>query len=258
MATPEGRCGQRAAQPAASSAVGQGLQAGWRLGAATLDATWALTAGAATTLPRLLRLELVRPETRVSLGCLLDERAEGHPGAVGFLWEDRAHTHAALKTRIDAVVAGLLSVGVRQGESVGVLMDTRPSMLIAVAALNRIGAVVVLLRPDGSLAEEIKLGGVARIVTDPEHVDSVRAQTDAEVFVLGGGGGQRDLGVDGVIDLERIDPAAVMPPDLVSTESRPGARDRLRLVHRRRSVDEGAKDHQCPLGAGRVRNRGLG
>ena len=116
------------------------------MGASTLDATWALTVGAATNLPRLLRLELVRPETRVSLGgCLLDERAEGHPGAVGFLWEDRAHAHAALKTRIDAVVAGLLSVGVRQGEPVGVLMDTRPSMLIAVAALNRIGAVVVFV-----------------------------------------------------------------------------------------------------------------
>ncbi|MGA9491450.1 MAG: AMP-binding protein [Mycobacterium sp.] len=194
------------------SAVGKGLEAGWRLGASTLDATRALTAGAATTLPRLLRLELVRPETRVSLGRLLDERAEAHPGAVGFLWDDRAHTHAALKARIDAVVAGLLSVGVRQGESVGVLMDTRPSMLIAVAALNRIGAVVVLLRPDGSLTEEIKLGGAARIVTDPEHVESVRAQTDAEVVVLGGGGGQRDLGVGGVIDLERIDPADVIPP----------------------------------------------
>jgi putative long chain acyl-CoA synthase len=195
------------------SAVGQGMEAGWRLGAATIEATWALAAGAATNLPRLLRLELVRPETQVSLGSLLDERAEGHPGAVGFLWEDRAHTHAALKARIDAVVAGLLSVGVRQGESVGVLMDTRPSMLIAVAALNRIGAVVVLLRPDGSLTEEVKLGGAARIVTDPEHVDAVRARTDAEVFVLGGGGGQRDLGVDGVIDLERIDPADVSLPN---------------------------------------------
>jgi putative long chain acyl-CoA synthase len=194
------------------TAVGKGLEAGWRLGASTLDATWALTAGAATTLPRLLRLELVRPQTRVSLGCLLDERAEGHPGAVGFLWEDRAYTHAALKTRIDAVVAGLLSVGVRQGESVGVLMDTRPSMLIAVAALNRIGAVVVLLRPDGSLTDEIKLVGAMRIVTDPEHVDSVRARSDGEVFVLGGGGGQRDLGVDGAIDLERIDPAEVVVP----------------------------------------------
>ena len=210
-ASPKAAAGRGRRNPLIS-AVGQGMQAGWRLGAATIEATWALTAGAATNLPRLLRLELVRPESRVSLGCLLDERAEGHPGAVGFLWEDRAHTHAALKARIDAVVAGLLSVGVRQGESVGVLMDTRPSMLIAVAALNRIGAVVVLLRPDGSLTEEVKLGGAARIVTDPEHVDAVREQTDAAVFVLGGGGGRRDLGVDGVIDLERIDPADVVLP----------------------------------------------
>jgi putative long chain acyl-CoA synthase len=193
-------------------AVGQGLGIGWRLGAATLDVTRAVVEGAATTLPRLLRLELVRPETRVSLGRLLDERADEHPDAVGLLWEDRAHTHAALKTRIDAVVAGLLSVGVRQGEPVGVLMDTRPSMLIAVAALNRIGAVVVLLRPDGSLDSEITLGGVGRIVTDPEHVDSVHEQTDADVFVLGGGGGQRDLGAAGVIDLERIDPDEVILP----------------------------------------------
>jgi putative long chain acyl-CoA synthase len=194
------------------AALGQGFDAGWRFGQAALNETWALTTGAATTLPRLLRLELVRPETRVSLGRLLDERADGNPDDVGFLWEDRAHTHAALKMRIDAVVAGLLSVGVRQGESVGLLMDTRPSMLIAVAALNRIGAVVVLLRPDGALAQEIKLGGVGRIVTDPEHVDSLRGQTDAELFVLGGGSGQRDLGVAGVIDLERIDPGTVTLP----------------------------------------------
>src|SRR5271154_3518859 len=111
--------------------VGRGLEGGWGLGVGTLDAAWALTAGPPTQRPRLLRLEVVRPETRVSLGALLDERAEGHPDEVGFLWEDRAHTHAALKTRIGAVVAGLLSVGVRPGESVGVLMDTRPSMLIA-------------------------------------------------------------------------------------------------------------------------------
>jgi putative long chain acyl-CoA synthase len=194
------------------AAMGHGLDAGWRLGAATLDATWAVTAGAVTTVPRLLRLELVRPETRVSLGRLLDERANGHPDEIGFLWEDRAHTHAALKTRIDGVVSGLLSVGVRHGEPVGVLMDTRPSMLIAVAALNRIGAVVVLLRPGGSLAKEIDLGGVRRVVTDPEHVAAVHAQTDAQLFVLGGGGEQRDLGVAGVIDLERIDPNTVAAP----------------------------------------------
>jgi putative long chain acyl-CoA synthase len=194
------------------AAVGQGIEAGRRLGASTLDATRALTAGVATTVPRLLRLELVKPETRVSLGRLLDERAAGHPEEIGFLWKDRAYSHAALKGRIDNVVSGLLSVGVRQGEPVGILMDTRPSMLVAVSALNRIGAVVVLLRPGGSLAQEIRLGGVGRIVTDRPHVAAVHAYADGEIFVLGGGAQQNDLGFPGVLDLERIDPSSVVLP----------------------------------------------
>jgi len=201
---------------------------------------------------------LVRPETRVSLGRLLDERAEGHPGAVGFLWEDRAHKHAALKTRIDAVVAGLLSVGVRQGESVGVLMDTRPSMLIAVAALNRIGAVVVLLRPDGSLTEEIKLGGATRIVTDPEHVGFLRGRTDAEVFVLGGWGR-----TTGPRRRRRDRPGAHRssfshPPDLVPTQSRPCTRDRLCLFTGDGPSTRARMITNARWARGRLRNRGLG
>ena len=54
--------------------------------------------------------------------------------------------------------AGLISIGVRQGEHVGVLMGTRPSALALVAALSRLGAVSVLLRPDGDTAREAALG----------------------------------------------------------------------------------------------------
>ena len=100
------------------------------------------------------------PDTRVSLGLLLDEQAEAAPDADFFLFEDRAHTHDAVKRRIDNVVRGLLSIGVRQGEHVGVLMSTRPSALTVVAALNRLGAVAVLMRPDGPVAREAELGQV--------------------------------------------------------------------------------------------------
>src|SRR3712207_8921165 len=43
------------------------------------------------------------------------------------------------KGRIDSIVRGLVSIGVHQGEHVGVLMGTRPSALALVAALNRLG-----------------------------------------------------------------------------------------------------------------------
>lgn len=119
-------------------------------------------------LPRLARLGRLEPQTRVSLGSLVDEQARRAPEAEFFLFEDRAYSHEAVKRRVDNVVRGLLSLGVRQGEHVGVLMSTRPSGLSVVAALNRLGAVAVLMRPDGPVAHEAELGAVTRIVADPE------------------------------------------------------------------------------------------
>jgi putative long chain acyl-CoA synthase len=165
---------------------------------------------AATQVPRLARLERVRPNTRISLGRLLDEQAERTPDGVLFLFEDRAHTRTAAKHRIDSVVRGLLSLGVRQGEHVGVLMEARPSALVTTAALNRLGAVTVLLRPGSNVALEAQLGQIARVITEPESIDEA-LQTGVQVLVLGGGAADRDLGPH-VIDMERIDPDDVTVP----------------------------------------------
>ena len=170
-----------------------------------------LVSEAAQQLPRLARLERVRPSTRISLGLLLDEQASGSPEGTVFLFEGRSVSYADAKRRIDNVVSGLISLGVRQGEHVGVLMATRPSALIVVAALNRIGAIGVLLRPAGDVAAEIGLGGVNKVVADPEHAARVAGLAEVATFVLGGGGAPRDLGLD-VVDMERIDPDAVAVP----------------------------------------------
>jgi putative long chain acyl-CoA synthase len=162
-------------------------------------------------LPRLARLGRLEPETRVSLGLLLDEQARRAPEAEFFLFEDRAYPHEAVKQRVDNVVRGLVSLGVRQGEHVGVLMSTRPSGLSVVAALNRLGAVAVLMRPDGPVAHEAELGQVTRIVADPELAALARDAGGGEVLVLGGGGEDRELG-GGVVDMERIDPDQVELP----------------------------------------------
>lgn len=162
-------------------------------------------------LPRLARLGRLKPSTRISLGLLLDEQAADKPDDVFFLFEDRGYSHAAVKHRVDSVVRGLLSLGIRQGEHVGVLMSTRPSGLSAVAALNRLGAVAVLMRPDGPVEHEAELGQVQRIVADPELGDRAKQAGASQVLVLGGGGEERDLG-PGVIDMERIDPEQVDVP----------------------------------------------
>jgi putative long chain acyl-CoA synthase len=175
------------------------------------DMTRLIAQEATRQLPRLTRLERLDSSTRISVGLLLDEQAKDSPDAVAFLFGDRAYTQSAVKERIDNVVRGLLSLGVRHGEHVGVLMRTRPSALVIVAALNRLGAVGILLRPDGAVDRELELGQCTRVIADPELAARAREAAPGGVFVLGGGAAPRDLGA-GIVDMERIEPADVRVP----------------------------------------------
>ena len=198
----------------AQLALGAGIGTVQALAGAAVGATRTLrdiVGDTAGQLDQLNRLGRVNPRTRISFGLLLDERAEEEPEDVVLLFEDRAHTQAAVKGRVDNVVRGLLEIGVRQGEHVGVLMQTRPSALTVVAALNRLGAVAVLMRPDGDPGREAELGRARRIIADPQNGEIAAAATSVQVYVLGGGGQEREL-ARGLIDMERIDPEAVEVP----------------------------------------------
>ncbi|MGW4480546.1 AMP-binding protein [Rhodococcus triatomae] len=172
-----------------------------------------LTAEAARALPRLVRLGQIQTHTRISMGKLLAEAGERAPRSECFLFDDRAYTNESVNTRIDNVVRGLISAGVRPSTRVGVLMETRPSALVAISALSRIGAVAVLLPPTEDLAEAVQLGGVATIVADPDHL-RVAERLGPPVLVLGGGETRvLDIRPDsGTVDLEHIDPESVPLP----------------------------------------------
>ncbi|MDD4867864.1 MAG: acyl-CoA synthetase, partial [Mycobacterium sp.] len=169
------------------------------------------------TLPRLMRLGQLNDHTRISLGRIIDEQAHDAPKGEFLLFDGRVHTYEAVNRRINNVVRGLIEVGVRQGDRVGVVMETRPSALVAIAALSRLGAVAVVMRPDDDLPASVRLGSVTELLTDPANLDAVLAsgcQTGRQVLVLGGGE-SRDLHLPDdtdVIDMEKIDPDAVDPP----------------------------------------------
>ncbi|MGV9710025.1 AMP-binding protein [Gordonia sp. NPDC003424] len=167
------------------------------------------------TVPRLFRLGQMQSGTRVSLGKLMSENSKRAPNSELFLFENRVLTHAQVNTRIDNVVAGLIECGIRPGVHVGVIMDTRPSALVAVAALSRLGAVGVLMGPDGDIAEMLRLSDASVVIADPTHLD-VAAKHSDRVLVLGGGSGQSRAidSADGasVVDMEQIDPDAVEFP----------------------------------------------
>ena len=171
-----------------------------------------ITREAVGQLPRLARLEQIQPSTRVSIGLLVEERRRRNGDDIFFLFEDRAYTAKDINERIDNVVRGLVSIGVRHGERVGVMMGPRPTALALAVAINRLGAVAVMLRPDGDVAREAALGQVRRIIADPERAVLAAGVGTVHAFVLGGGGGPRDLGVPLTTDMEQIDPGTVELP----------------------------------------------
>jgi putative long chain acyl-CoA synthase len=209
--------------PRVSNRVGYGLELAAGIGSGvarsvvgtarrTVRTARELALETASQLPRLVRLEQIQPGTRISLGSLVEERRRRSPEDVFFLFEDRAYSSREINERIDNVVRGLISIGVRRGEHVGVLMANRPSSLALAVALNRLGAVSVLLRPDGDVAREVELGKATRIIADPERAPLAADLGTVHTFVLGGGGGPRDLGVPLTTDMEQIDPGRVRLP----------------------------------------------
>ncbi len=167
-------------------------------------------------LPRLSRLRKIRSDTSIGLGQALARKAEQMPDATFFLWKGRAFSYADADRRVDAIVRGLFACGVERGERVGVLMRGRPSYLSIVAALNRMGAVAVLLSPDMKrlgLERALEIGAVKHLVTDPENAARAKASFGGPVLVLGGPYGEERKLPDGATDMEAIDPSEVrLPP----------------------------------------------
>jgi putative long chain acyl-CoA synthase len=173
----------------------------------------ALVVETARTLPRLARLGQINDHTRISLGRIMGEQAAATPDGEFLLFDGRVHTYEAVDRRINNVVHGLIDVGVRQGAHVGVLMETRPSALVAIAALSRLGAVAVLMPPDGDLVEAARLGGLSDVIADPVNLEAAQ-KLPLRILVLGGGE-SRALGLPedaDVVDMEQIDPDVVELP----------------------------------------------
>ncbi|MEO0324597.1 MAG: AMP-binding protein [Myxococcota bacterium] len=172
--------------------------------------------------PRIGQLERMEASSRVGLSQALRARAETAPDDLFFLWRGRAFSYGDADRRVDHVVRGLHATGVRPGARVGVLMSARPSTLTTVAALNRLGAVAVMLRPQGSdeeLMRCLEAAGAGTVIAEPEAAARALRVCAGTVRVLGGGGEPRDLGIPGVIDLEAIDPAGVTLPEELALDA---------------------------------------
>jgi len=176
--------------------------------------------------PRLRRLADLTPDTRISPALMLAEQAARAPSSTFFLYRDRAFSYRDAETRVSNVVRGLHACGVKPRDRVAVIMGSRPSFLSMVTALNRMGAVAVVVPPDAPIdAAKRALDGLAitHVVADPDVAVPFQQALKRDVLVLGGGGSARKL-AEGLVDMEAIDPARVeLPSGFVENDGR--ARD---------------------------------
>ena len=189
--------------------------------------------------PRLKRLSELAPDDLTSASRELARRAQKTPDATFFLHRDRAFTYRQANERVTNIARGLWSCGVRPGDRVGVVMASRPSLLSAVTALGRIGAVAVVAPPESGAAV---LGhDVKAVVADPDRAR--RFGKDDPILVLGAGPRENLPGTD----MEAIDPSVIEIPSEMLDRGR--ARDLAIVLLRETGRPANVTNHRWALSA---------
>jgi len=96
-------------------------------------------------LPTLANLAFLRPHSRRSLGLLFQETARKHPQSIFLKSEQQSWTYAQANSICNQMARGLLGMGVKAGDTVGLLSANRPETLLAVIACAKLGALAALL-----------------------------------------------------------------------------------------------------------------
>ena len=93
----------------------------------------------------LWNLLVLRPESRASIGLLLEKQAKRNPNHPALLFEDKSWTYAEFNDWANRCAATFHKNGVGPGDAVGILMENRPEVLACVAGAVKLGAIAGML-----------------------------------------------------------------------------------------------------------------
>ena len=137
--------------------------------------------------PRLGKLAQLSGNTRLSMGAMLEEQARDISDRTFVLWQSMAFSYGESNRRVNRLANALAERGVGAGDHVAVLMDNHPDYLTSLVALNRLGAVGVLLNAGASgeaLEHALRAGEARTIIVDLAHLDAAVPIVDAENILL--------------------------------------------------------------------------
>ncbi|MFJ6671323.1 amino acid adenylation domain-containing protein [Actinosynnema sp. NPDC091369] len=157
---------------------------------------------------RIGRLDVLTPAERQVLAAgspgaparVVDDRtahevvaahARTRPGATALVFEDRTTTYGELDAAANRLAHHLLDSGVRPGDLVGVLLDRRTELVVALLAVLKAGAAFTLLDPgfpDRRVAAVLDAADAVAVVTDAAgltRLDGAYRMLDIAVDVSG-------------------------------------------------------------------------
>ena len=117
------------------------------------------------------------PDTRVSLGTFLEKNAVQYPNHPAILFDDLSYSHSEFNGIVNRYAHYLLSVGVKRGEPVGVLLENRPEILFLIGAVSKIGAVASLINSNlrgAALCHSLKVAPSKHCIIGEERIEAFR------------------------------------------------------------------------------------
>jgi acyl-CoA synthetase (AMP-forming)/AMP-acid ligase II len=93
------------------------------------------------------KLHALSPDSKLSIGKLLEQQAQDQPEKDCLLFEGQVWNYRDFNAWTNRIADILRRHGVQSGDTVGVLCENRPELLACVAALAKLGAVAGMLNP---------------------------------------------------------------------------------------------------------------
>lgn len=94
---------------------------------------------------RLLKHVAFSPDSKRSIGRVLEDWARAAPERVALKFEQRSWTYAEFNTWANRLAAAFAAHGVKAGDTVAILMENRPEALACVAGAVKLGAIAGML-----------------------------------------------------------------------------------------------------------------
>ena len=140
-------------------------------------------------IPALASLALLRPSSRRSMGLLFQETARKYPQNIFLKSDIQSWTYAQANELCNQMARGFLTLGVKAGDTVGLLSSNRPETLLAIIACAKLGVISALLNINQSgavQAHSLKLVSPCLILACDKGLEILKTLEQDEAQILHG------------------------------------------------------------------------